>query len=506
MRFTSPNPGLGPCGVHGRHALCGTSTARFHGFERSFGRLRPAGLFALFLAIALGASTAPVDAQQSGRSGAWAIEGTTIIDGRGGEPLTDAVIIVDRGVIRCVGSRSRCPLFGIASVIDGTDLWVTPAMIDPDVTLRWSQDSVAVQDAQHVRLAVGITLVREAGTGGEVETNLRARSRAADPFRPEPRILVTGPVDPASAREVQADGLVGAARQLARRSVDGLRVTGAEEASTLDSIFRIARAWSIPVYGANPGASLANEQVVALAERGVRVVGAPEAVSAGSGETLDSLAERSVALEPRLTSVHFDGNTPPHIEELRFLDGPRPVLDFLPFLGTSDERRLAESAENADTSYQKAVEVLTRFREQGGTVLAASGDSRPGSGLLTELEFLQDAGFPPADLVSLVTYGAARELGVSRRYGSIRPGLAADLLLLEADPTVDIRNVREVWRVAKGGVIYDPEQLLEPFRVRYERETKLAWKQRAIDAKWFAVAGLALMALWWYRRKNAWRF
>lgn len=474
--------------------------------ERPRGRARLAGQIAVFLSIALAVGSTPADAQQGSRSGAWAIEGTTVIDGRGGTPLTDAVIIVDRGVLRCVGSRTQCPLFGIASVIDGRDLWVTPAMIDPDVTLRWSSDSAAVQEAQHVRLAVGITLVREAGTGGEVETNLRARSRATDPFRPEPRILVTGPVDLASAREVEADGLVAAARQLARRSVDGLRVTGQEDHPTLDSIFRVARSWSIPVYGANPGASMEDAQVVALAERGVRVVGAPAAVSAGSGETLDSLAERSVALEPRLTSVHFAGDTPPHIEELRFLDGPRPVLDFIPFLDSSHERRLAASAEGADAEYQRAVEVLTRFRERGGKVLAASGESRPGSGLLTELELLQEAGVPAADLISVATYGAARELGVSRRYGSVRPGLAADLLLLEADPTTDIRNVRQVWRVVKSGVIYDPEQLLEPFRVRYERETRLAWKQRALDAKWFAVGALALMALWWYRRKNAWRF
>ena len=124
---------------------------------------------------------------------------------------------------------------------------------------------------------------------------------------------------------------------------------------------------------------------------------------------------------------------------------------------------------------------------------------------MIELELLQDAGFEPLELLSVATYGAAQELGVSRRYGSVRPGLSADLLLLEADPTVDVRNLRRTWRVVKSGVIFDPNQLLEPYRLRYERETRQAWQRRADAAKWPAAAGAVLLGVFWYRRKNAWR-
>ncbi len=506
MRFSNFLPSRGPCGVHGRHALCGTQWPRAAtsvlGSLQAFRRVAVMGLV---LASVGGIAAQPALAQQPARTGVWAIEGTTVLDGRGGDPLTDAVLVVDRGVIRCVGARNRCPLFGISSVIDGRDLWVMPGLIDPDVRMAWTTDSLGVQDAQHIRLAVGITLVREVGTGGEVESNLRARKRASDPFRPEPKILVTGAVESRSARELGAKGLVDTSRRLARRSVDGLRVTGLEDGPQLDSIFQTARAWSIPVFGADPGHVLADDQVVALVERGVRAIGSPAAVGSGEEGALDSLAERSVAVNPGLAAVHYAGNSTPPLEHLRFLDGPRPVSEMIPLLTSSKQRRLAQAQEGAVEEYAQALNAVRRFVELGGTVLAGSGEARPGSGLLVELELLQDAGLEPSELISLATHGAARELGVDRRYGSIRPGLAADLLILESDPTLDIRNTRDVWRVVKSGVIYDPIQLLEPYRLRYERENRYAWKQRAGSAKWFLIGAMALGAAYWYRRKNAWR-
>jgi len=506
MRFYSPLFRWGPGGVHGRHALCG-----IHGPLAALSELQsPTALFraavcGLWVGAILALGSSSLTAQQPGRSGAWAIESTTVLDGRGGPALTDAVVIVDRGVIRCVGSRNRCPLFGITSVIDGSDLWVMPGLIDPDVRMPWTVDSLVVQDAQHVRLAVGITLVRESGTAGEVESNLRARKRASDPFRPEPKILVTGAVEPRTARELGASGLVDTARRLARSSVDGLRVTGQEPDVQLDSIFRIAKSWSIPVYGSAPGERLNDDQVVALAERGVRVVGAPAAVVAGSSATLDSLVERSVALDAALASVRNAGTSAPHLENLRFLEGPRPVAAMIPFVSSSAERELARARKDAGGEYARAVGALQRFREHGGRLVASSGEARPGSGLLAELELLQEAGLDAGELLSLATYSAARALGVERRYGSVRPGLAADLLLLEADPTADIRNTKQIWRVVKSGVIYDPIQLLEPYRLRYERQTRNAWKQRAVGSKWVLLAGVLGAGFFWYRRKNAWR-
>jgi imidazolonepropionase-like amidohydrolase len=41
-------------------------------------------------------------------------------------------------------------------------------------------------------------------------------------------------------------------------------------------------------------------------------------------------------------------------------------------------------------------------------------------------------------------------------------GKLADLVVLDADPLADIRSIRKVHRVVKGGNIYDPAQILSP--------------------------------------------
>ena len=49
---------------------------------------------------------------------------------------------------------------------------------------------------------------------------------------------------------------------------------------------------------------------------------------------------------------------------------------------------------------------------------------------------------------------AAEALGMSNQIGSILPGLQADLIALDGDPTKDITAVRRVVFVMKGGVVY----------------------------------------------------
>ena len=45
----------------------------------------------------------------------------------------------------------------------------------------------------------------------------------------------------------------------------------------------------------------------------------------------------------------------------------------------------------------------------------------------------------------------------------------ADLVLLDANPLEDIRNSHAIWRVIKGGWVFDPEELRPPVRAENER-------------------------------------
>lgn len=482
-------------------ASCRPASSTAPGASRVFGHALRVLALAWVGLLCIGVLSA--HGQTPTRSGAWAIQGATVWTGGGEEPLVDGVVVVDQGMIRCAGPRNRCSTHGLTSVIDGRGLWVVPGLIDVDASLRWTVDSTQAQNDQHVRFAVGITHVREAGSGGEVQSNLRAQDRATDPFRPEPRVVVTGALVPGNLHEFGASGMVDLANDLARQRVDALRV-GAMTSAQLDSVARIGRAWSIPVLGGAEVGSV--EDRIRLMERGA--LRSAHGIGFASTEAvwLDSLATRGVALPGALVAARFADGPVPHLDSLGFLDGPGDWGDLLPVVPSQRERRLRKARGQDDVEYAHVVTKLERYLDRGGRMLVSGGTAPAGSGLHRELGLLQEAGFAPAELLSLVTEGAARELEIERRYGAVRTGYVADLLILEGDPTADVGNLQHLWRVVKGGVIHDPDQLLEPFRVRAARLEQEAWKERRGILGWFALGLTLLLAFGVYRVKYKVRF
>jgi hypothetical protein len=74
-----------------------------------------------------------------------------------------------------------------------------------------------------------------------------------------------------------------------------------------------------------------------------------------------------------------------------------------------------------------------------------------GSSVHDELEYLIEAGLTPAQALDAATRSGAEYLGRTRDMGSVQPGKLADLVLLDANPLADIRNVRRIYAVHVNG-------------------------------------------------------
>ncbi|MGC2185802.1 MAG: amidohydrolase family protein [Terriglobales bacterium] len=83
----------------------------------------------------------------------------------------------------------------------------------------------------------------------------------------------------------------------------------------------------------------------------------------------------------------------------------------------------------------------------------------PGFSLSEELELLVSAGLSPMEALQTATLRAAEFLGVQRLFGSVAQGKIANLVLLDANPVEDIRNLRQVRAVIVRGRLLDRAKL-----------------------------------------------
>jgi imidazolonepropionase-like amidohydrolase len=77
------------------------------------------------------------------------------------------------------------------------------------------------------------------------------------------------------------------------------------------------------------------------------------------------------------------------------------------------------------------------------------------NGLLQELGLFVDAGFSPLEALQTATIVPARFLHREQQFGSIKPGRAADLVLLDDDPTRNVRNTTKIRAVILRGELLD---------------------------------------------------
>lgn len=97
----------------------------------------------------------------------------------------------------------------------------------------------------------------------------------------------------------------------------------------------------------------------------------------------------------------------------------------------------------------------------GKHVAIGAHGQQAGIGAHWELWSFVRGGMTPVEALRAGTIESARSLGFARDVGSIEPGKLADLLVLDADPTADIRNSDKISRVMLGGRMYDARTMNE---------------------------------------------
>jgi imidazolonepropionase-like amidohydrolase len=181
-------------------------------------------------------------------------------------------------------------------------------------------------------------------------------------------------------------------------------------------------------------ARLANCPVSAHAttKEGMRraTVAGVETIEHGYGGDLEVfrlMANRGVALCPTLAAA----------EAYRRYFPPRP--------GADPQR---DPLQTSKAAFKTALEAGVTIVNGSDMGVFAHGDGAH------ELELMVEYGMKPADALRSATSVAAKTLHLDDRLGTVRAGLLADLVAVDGDPTRDIKALRKVGLVMKGGVLH----------------------------------------------------
>lgn len=124
---------------------------------------------------------------------------------------------------------------------------------------------------------------------------------------------------------------------------------------------------------------------------------------------------------------------------------------------------VAETASGA-RALEKHQIVTRTLHEAGGLVVGGTDCGGlsyppPGFALLREIELLAEA-IGSMSAIKAVTASAARYLRQQDNLGTLAPGRYADMLVVDGDPIGDVRDLRKLRTVYRGGVAHDPQTLL----------------------------------------------
>jgi imidazolonepropionase-like amidohydrolase len=410
----------------------------------------------------------PAAGQAPSATGVVALTGARVIDGTGRTALEQATILTSGGKITAVGAASAVQVPASATRVDLAGKTVMPGMVNAHGhAQKRPENTLSVRDDLVRRLRMyatyGVTTIVSLGSnpGADETEGIRLRDEQDGIALDRARLYTSG----VSVRR-------GKTGEEARKAVDRV-------ADLKPDIIKMH--YDGPPDGIS--AETGNAIIDQAHKRGLRVAAhifylqeAKDALAGGVDIIAHSVRDRdvdqafiaemkrrNVPYVPTLTrelSVFVYESTPAFFKDPFFQRGLSLYREEMVLLTNAAAQEKVRSDQAAQSIKQALVQANRNLKivSDAGIPIAMGTDSGAAQALgrwqgyfeHVELEMMVQAGLTPMQTIVAATSGAAQAARFNH-VGTIAPGKAADLLVLDANPLQDIRNTRRISAVWVAG-------------------------------------------------------
>ena len=397
-----------------------------------------------------------------------AVINTVIVDGHGGQPIENGIILIKEDKIVAVGEQVDVPLG--ASIIDAEGLVAMPGLADMHVHLSWGgedHDMLGYQRRLNALLYAGVTTVLD--TGNVLPYVQQIKQAIENEKIIGPTLYYVGPLidslDPAwpaisrsMSSEAQAPYIakylkengasaIKAYAKLSRPQVRALVVAGEKYGLPV-----IVDAWvrngaehyvtvGLRAFAHTPG-RVTEDTLRVMKNNNIFVI----TTRAVGGIGKHALLRNASFLDDDLIKY----GTPPWLLEKARQDAKRAI---------SDEHFARESF---NPQFHSLLQRNVKRLFDAGIPLVAGTDNSgffAGDELHFELELLVAAGLTPLEAITTATKNAAAMMDDDELWGTLQSGRRADIIFVSGRPDKNIKHTRNIQMIIKNGKLIDRDKL-----------------------------------------------
>ncbi|NNC72692.1 MAG: amidohydrolase family protein, partial [Sphingomonadaceae bacterium] len=453
-----PSWSLGGDRVHwttGPTLFSASTSQLFHSAPAAEGEERPG-----FTPPETGVSLA-ITAQAARPSGTVAITGARIVTmaSDDGGIIEDGTVVIQGDRIAAIGPSASTPIPAGARTVDASGATIIPGLIDAHAHGPHGTGDIIPQQNWHTiaHLAFGVTTVHDpSNTASEVFPSAEMQ-RAGITLGPRvfsTAEIVYGARSPSRYALINDyDDALDHVRRLRMQGAHSIKNYNQPRREQRQQVVAAAIAENIAVVA--EGGSLFGMDMALIADGNTTLEhNIPQAVL--YEDVLSFFGQTDVGYTPTLVVTYSGLAADPywraHTDVWRHpilsRHAPPRILQ-----ANSVRRTIAPEEDYVDDEAAAAAHALA---QRGVPVSIGAHGQEEGLAAHWEMWSFARGGMSPIEALRTATIVPAQALGFDRDLGSLETGKLADLVILDADPTENIRNSDQIRNVMIGGRLYDP--------------------------------------------------